>query len=237
CWGFHPVPWFVVGILIAVVSVLLYALSRRHDQGSAESTPPVDSRAWPSALLWVVGLALAALAALSALSIGLFILPFAFAAIVLAATRNTSRAWPWGLLGLWLLAGILPLVQVRASLNSQSGPFRMSLGTDHLISILFGGSGLVSETGGRGFTGIQRHAIHEAWRMSPAGATVIAMVAVVAFALIRMLTRSGWLAISVGSFLYLIALVVLAFEVEASVRALRPALDGHIRLSYEPTYW
>jgi hypothetical protein len=61
---------------------------------------------WLSVATWAVALALITLTLLGALSIGVFILPVAAAAVILAARMN--RAWPEALTGsLMGIAGVL----------------------------------------------------------------------------------------------------------------------------------
>lgn len=93
------------------------------------------------------------------------------------------RAWPWAVLGLWFILGIVPLVHVHASLTSHSTPFAMTISADHQISLLFGGGGYGS--GGKAFTAAQQAAIERAYRAHPAGAVALALLAVIGFIAVR----------------------------------------------------
>jgi hypothetical protein len=154
------------------------------------------------------------------------------------APRSAIRAWPWALLAAWLFLGIVPVARVEASLSSHRGPFPNSISTDHLISLLFGGSSGFSQQGGNGGLSIAQHqAIHQTWTIQPAGAEALALISVLAFIVVRVWTKRDELAISAAALLFLTALVVLALEIQAFVRDLRPALGGGIHLSFEPWYW
>ena len=62
---------------------------------------------WPAFLEWALALGLLALTIIGAASIGLFVAPFAVAALVLAARRN--RSWPEAVLGGFAGVGVLCL--------------------------------------------------------------------------------------------------------------------------------
>src|SRR5215208_455167 len=66
-----------------------------------------DRKGWRSLLEWAAAFALLALAVVGAMSIGIFVVPFAIAAIVLAARRNCR--WPEAALGAFLGVGSLCL--------------------------------------------------------------------------------------------------------------------------------
>ncbi|HEY3115026.1 MAG TPA: hypothetical protein VGJ62_15200 [Gemmatimonadaceae bacterium] len=84
---------------------------------------------WQSLVEWAVGLGLLALAVVGALSIGVFVMPFALAALLFAALRN--RAWPEAVLGGLLGVGsVFLFVAYRNRLYSPCppGPMRLAHG-------------------------------------------------------------------------------------------------------------
>lgn len=73
---------------------------------------------WLSLLVWALGFVLLALAALGAMTIGRFILPFAAVVLVVAALRH--RAWPEGLCG--ALTGVAAVLLFVAIGNRDFSP-------------------------------------------------------------------------------------------------------------------
>ena len=88
-----------------------------------------DRRGWRSLAEWAVALSLVALAVIGAMTIGMFVLPVAIAAVVLAARRN--RAWPEALMGgLVGVGSVFLFVAYRNRSYSlcPPGPMRLSHG-------------------------------------------------------------------------------------------------------------
>jgi hypothetical protein len=88
-----------------------------------------DRTGWQSLAEWTLGLGLLALAVVGALSIGIFVMPFALATLLYAALRN--RAWPEAGVGGLLGVGIVFLFVAyrnRSYSPCPSGPMRLAHG-------------------------------------------------------------------------------------------------------------
>jgi len=79
---------------------------------------------WPATSVWALGFAIAAFAVASAMSIGLFVLPFAVIACGVAAWR--CRALPEGAIGAGLGTGLV--IFVIGLMNSRCGALSLPFG-------------------------------------------------------------------------------------------------------------
>lgn len=88
-----------------------------------------DRSGWRPLAEWAVALGVVAFAVVGAASIGMFVVPFAIVAVLIAARRN--RAWPEALMGGLVGVGSVFLFvayRSRAYFPCPSGPMRLAHG-------------------------------------------------------------------------------------------------------------